>query len=38
VGVLPMKEPGNYKETLKVITDSSLLPYLLIKMRVRVKE
>jgi hypothetical protein len=38
VGVLPMKEPGTYTETLKVITDSSLLPYLLIKMRVRVKE
>lgn len=38
VGVLPMKEPGTYKETLKVITDSSVLPYLLIRMRVRVKE
>ena len=38
VGVLPMKEPGTYTETLKVITDSALLPYLPIKMRVRVKE
>jgi hypothetical protein len=38
VGVLPMKELGTYTETLKVITDSALLPYLPIRMRVRVKE